>query len=95
MSQIGDDPEFRAGLKSSMTAGRHLLFDSDLRFVDRLPNPRVPAYAELNARFAWRFSDKLELAVHGANLLHAHHLEFPEPATAIPRSVTGEVRWRF
>jgi len=96
VSQVGDDPRQQAQLKSSMDLGPSVTWDADLRYVSQLPDPRVPAYGELNTRVAWRVTDRIELAVSGFNLLHDRHQEFPAPnATAVPRSVFVGLRWGF
>ncbi|MGH8214390.1 MAG: TonB-dependent receptor plug domain-containing protein [Rhodanobacteraceae bacterium] len=72
----GDDPSHRAFLRSSMNLGVHWKLDADLREVGALPDPRVPAYTELNARLAWAPNDRLELSLTGNNLLHPWHQEY-------------------
>jgi len=96
VSQVGDDPRQQAQLKSSMDLGPSVTWDADLRYVSQLPDPRVPAYGELNTRVAWNVTDKLQLEISGFNLLHDRHQEFPAPdATAVPRSVFVGLRWGF
>jgi iron complex outermembrane recepter protein len=90
----GDDPEHQASLKSSMDLGRSVTLDAALRYADALPDPRLPSYVELGARLAWNVSERLQLSVSGANLLHEQIQEFPGGA-AIPRSVYADLRWRF
>jgi iron complex outermembrane receptor protein len=94
-SQVGDDPKAQATLKSSIDLGPKVTWDADLRYVGALPDPRVPAYAELNSRIAWNLNDRLQLAIAGYNLLHSRHREFPAPADEVPRSVFAELRWGF
>ncbi len=68
----------------------------DFRYVGRLPNPRVPAYAELNANVGWNVSDDVRLSLSGFNLLHAKHQEFPAPdANAVPRGFAVGLQWRI
>ena len=75
--------------------GPAVTLDGDLRYVSALPNPAVPAYAELNLRLGWNVTPRLQISVTGANLLHDRHLEFPAPAAyAVPRSAFIELRWR-
>ena len=72
--------------------------DLDLRSIDGLTSPVVPAYTELGARLAWRVSDQVELAVVGENLLDDQHLEVVNGSVArleIPRSVRASLRWGF
>jgi iron complex outermembrane receptor protein len=95
-SQAGDDPSAEASLRSSMNLGKAVTLDGDLRYVSALPNPRVPAYVELNARVGWNVTPRLQLSLTGSNLLHERHLELPAPAAyAVPRSVFAELRWRL
>jgi iron complex outermembrane recepter protein len=62
------------------------------RWVARLPSQRVPSYSELDLKLAWRASERLELALAGQNLLHAHHVEFG--SGAIGGSGTAELQIR-
>jgi iron complex outermembrane receptor protein len=69
-----------------------------LRFVDFLPRPYVPRYAELDLRLAWRPRPGLELSIVGANLLDPSHPEFNGGSgfqTEVQRSVYGKVMWLF
>jgi iron complex outermembrane receptor protein len=93
--QAGDDPTSRYYLKSSMDLQRFTL-DLMIRKVSALPDPALDHYTELSARFAWRASEKLELAVKGFNLLNETHLEYPDPVgQAIPMSVMAELRYNY
>ena len=92
----GNDSEHRFLLRSSIDLPRNLELDAWLRYVDRLPQPVIPAYTELDLRFGWRVSDRLDLSLVGQNLLHERHPEF---FTAIPkevqRGVYGRATWRW
>jgi len=93
--QAGNDPSSRYYLKSSMDL-RRFTFDVMVRKVSELPDPALDDYTELNARVAWRATEKLELAVKGFNLLNETHLEYPDPAgQAIRRSVMAELRYNY
>jgi iron complex outermembrane recepter protein len=94
LAQAGDDPSSHATLASSMDLGRQMTFDAQLRYVGALPNPALPSYYEMNARYGWRPSKTLELSLNGLNLLHAHHVE-AAGGEEIVRSVLAEARWRF
>ena len=76
-----------------MDLGEAVTFDLDFRAVGKLRGTDVPAYAELGGRLAWNVSDHLALTVSGANLLHAHHVEYPG-ADAIQRKVLVGLEWR-
>lgn len=94
ISQAGDDPSAQGFLTSSLDLGSRITFDASLRYVNALPDPALPGYYEMTARLGWRVKPNLELALSGANLLHARHIEYPSPdGEAIPRSGMLEVRW--
>jgi iron complex outermembrane recepter protein len=96
LSQETDDPSDQAALESSMILGRDVTFYTRVRYVGALPDPALPAYAELSARIAWRVAKGLELSLDGRNLLHERQLEFPAPyGEAIDRSVYAGIEWRF
>ena len=96
LSQVGDDPDHRAFLRSSMNLADNWTLDADLRKVGALPDPHVPAYTELNARLGWRVNDKVEISLSGFNLLHPWHQEYVFPdSDRIGRSVFLESRFKF
>src|SRR5205823_13104454 len=67
---------------SSSSVGRRMLritSDSTLRFVNHLPSPPVPHYAELDGRFGWNPTPQIELSIIGRNLLDKQHPEFGPP----------------
>lgn len=92
--QAGNDPKYQARLTSSLDLGPAVSLHMALRHVSAMPEPRLPAYTELDARLAWDVTERLELSVAGANLLHRRHREYVDGA-AIPRSVYAELQWRF
>ncbi len=96
VDQSGDDPHHQASLRSSMNLGAHFTLDADLRYIGSLPDPVVPAYAELDARLGWYASKDWEVALSGSNLLHGHHQEFTPPSSnEVLRGFSLEVRRRF
>jgi iron complex outermembrane receptor protein len=99
LGEAGDDSSGQASLRSSMNLGHHLTWNADLRYVGALPNPRVPAYAELDTNLAWAATDRLQFSISGANLLHAHHLEYEEAGATVgdevERSVSVTSKLRF
>ena len=92
-TQNGLDPDHQFTLRSSMNLGRSVMLDLDFRAVGELGPNIVPAYAELGGRLAWNVSDRLSLTLSGANLLHAHHVEYPG-GDAMPRTVLAGFQWR-
>jgi iron complex outermembrane receptor protein len=95
LRQAGNDPSSRYYLKSSMD-WRRFTFDVMIRHVADLPDPFLDSYSELNARFGWRATERLDFAVKGFNLLNETHLEYPaDQGEAIRRSVMAEVRYAY
>jgi iron complex outermembrane receptor protein len=104
------DPQQQFFLRSSFDLTENIELDGQARWIDRLivDNPAangtpttVSAYAELDARLAWRATPRLEFAIVGQNLLHDRHAEYSVP-TATPggqedivRSVYGKVSFRW
>jgi iron complex outermembrane receptor protein len=97
MSAIGRDPNYQLMLRSQMDLGDRFSLDIDLRAVDGLKGPVIPAYAEANARLGYRLTDRLELFVAGNNLLHDRHLESndTDQGQAVPRILYAGARIRF
>ncbi len=92
-----NDPEHQFLIQSSADLPGRVALDAVVRAVDELPDPRVPAYVDLDLRLAWSPNDRLELSVTGQNLLHGEHAEFtptsPSPRR-IERGVYGKLTWR-
>ncbi len=94
VAQAGNDPTNQAMLRTSIDVGSRGTFDLHLRHTDTLPSPDTPGYYELNARFGWRWTDAIEVAISGSDLLHRRHVEYAAPAgELIGRSVVAEWRW--
>jgi len=93
----GQDPAYRAQLRSQMNLGDRVELDVALRTVGRVSPSNVPAYTEADVRIGYRLTDTLEVSLAGANLLHDDHLEVIDPSTApvtaIPRTVLLTLRW--
>jgi len=94
---VGDDPRNRYSLRSVMDLPGGFELDGWLRYVGELPAPAVKAYTEMDLHLGWKWSERLELALVGQNLLHARHVELaPNPfVEAVQRSVFGKVTWHF
>ena len=94
-SQIGSDPKHQATLRSAMNLGSGVTIDAELRHVGPFPSPHLPAYLELDGRLGWNVSSRVTLSVHGSNLLHHYHQEYPGTAgDLIPRQVSAGAQWR-
>lgn len=99
-STEGDSPQQQVALLSAMDLPWHLELDCVARYVDSLPGLKVPAYATVDLRLAWKPIKNLEIAVVGQNLLDPRHPEFkqtllPAQNTQVERSVYGKVTWHF
>jgi iron complex outermembrane receptor protein len=95
LGQVGDDPKVQAQLESSIDLGPVVTWAAAFRYQGKLPDPRVPAYVELNSRLAWDITPELQVALIGRNLLHKHHQEFAPQSNPVPRTGMAELRWRF
>jgi iron complex outermembrane recepter protein len=96
-SSEANDPEHMGRLRSNMSLPHNIEFDQVLRYVDQLPNPRVPSYVELDLRVGWRPKPGLELSIVGANLLDSSHPEFGGSSLQpeVQRSVYAKITWHF
>jgi len=95
------DPAHQMQAHSYLDLPFHLQWDADAYFVGAIAAQQVPAYTRLDTRLGWRPARRIEFSINGQNLLQARHPEFfsvLEGATQvleIPRSVFGEIVWRF
>lgn len=71
----GNDPDLQGFLRTSVDLPHRVELDAALRYVDRLPDPAIPSYLELDLRLGWHPRPGLELALVGQNLLDESHLE--------------------
>jgi iron complex outermembrane receptor protein len=76
-----NDPAYTFGIRTAIDLAANVDVDAWLRSIAELPNPRVPAYTELNLRVAWRLSRGVELSLSGQDLLHARHPEAGPPTS--------------
>jgi iron complex outermembrane receptor protein len=97
VANLGNDPHLQWNVRSSLNISPAGEFDVIVRHVGALPVPAVPAYTAVDARFAWRVSRELELALLGQNLFDARHHEFNAIAAAsqIERRVFLKATWRM
>jgi iron complex outermembrane recepter protein len=94
----GNDPRNQFFIRGSADVAHNIELDSTLRFVDNLLSPPVPHYTELDARFGWNLTPKIELSIIGRNLLDRQHPEFGPPGPfreETQRNVYGRVAIRF
>ncbi len=93
-------PRHQFYVRSSIDLPKHLEYDLDVRYTDRLPGLNIPSYYSVDTHFGWRPTPGVELAVGSQNLLNKRHLEFvPDfintSPTQVKRTFYGSVTWRF
>jgi iron complex outermembrane recepter protein len=95
--QEGDSPHHQFFFKSRMDLLENLEFDATVRYVDELPNQRVPEYVAFDLRLGWRPLKRLEISVAALNLFDPQHPEFGTPTNRreIDRSVYAKLTWQF
>lgn len=94
---LRNDPDYLWMLRSGLDLPANIEFDISSRRVAALPNPVVPAYAEMDIRLGWRPLPSIQFAVNGRDLLHDSHPEFGALPTRseIRRRISCEMRWLF
>jgi iron complex outermembrane receptor protein len=94
---LRNDPDYIWTVHSRFDLPRDIKLDLEWRRVAELPAPVVPAYSELDLRFAWLPSEKLEFSIVGRNLLHDRHPEYGNEVSRseYERNFFGQVRWQF
>lgn len=97
-SAESNDPENQFLIQSMFDLPAHIEAGFVIRYVDALPDPKVPAYTGLDIQLAWKLTKNLELSVSGQNLLDNRHAEFiptsPSPREIL-RSFNGMLTCRF
>jgi len=96
LRSLGNDPKLTAQLRATYQLSERAELDFGLRHVGALPDPAVPAYTVADARFGWRFSRELELAVIAENLFDNRHVEWGNGpnASEFGREVMVKLLWR-
>ncbi len=95
VAAAGNDPKHQFNLRSSLDLAGNQRFDVMARYVGELPNPPVPAYTAVDARYAWQLHREIELSVTAQNLFEPAHPEFGNAATRseIERAVFVRLKW--
>jgi len=95
LTALGNDPSAWWSLRSLLDLTPRHELDITLRHMGALPQPSVPAYTAVDARFAWRPDPNWEVALALQNLFDGGHAEWGV-ATAraeFDRGVFLSVRW--
>jgi iron complex outermembrane receptor protein len=95
VAAAGNDPKHQFTLRSSHDLAANQHFDVIARYVGALPNPAVPAYTALDARYAWQLRRELEISVTAQNLFDHAHPEFGAAAarSEIERGIFVRAKW--
>lgn len=95
----GKSPRHQFNLRSSIDLPHDVEFDTSLYFVDNLSRLAIPQYTRLDTKVSWAATENVELSLVGQNLLDNRHKEFSgflyQSQSEIPRSVYGNVTWKF
>lgn len=85
----GNDPKHQWSVRSSVDFSGGREFNLTVRRVGALPDPVVPAYTAVDARYGWPVSSGVRAALIAQNLFDPTHPEFGAAATRseIARSV--------
>jgi iron complex outermembrane recepter protein len=95
-SAEGNDPRDFAVLHLALDLPQNIEFDIFGRYMDALPNPKVPSYFTLDVRLGWRPTKNLEISIVGQNLTDPQHREFGAPTfPEVERSVFAKATLRF
>lgn len=92
---LGNDPDYNWQLGSRLDLTDRLSLDAQLRSYASRPQPRVPAYYDINARLGWRVANKVELFLTGVNLLDARRPESADTdrGQLIRRTISAGLRF--
>jgi iron complex outermembrane receptor protein len=94
-SNLGNDPDYQWMARAAFDLPDRQEFDVSVRRVAALPEPSVPAYTAIDARYAWHVRRDVELSFSVRNLFDPGHPEFnAAPARSeIGRSALLQVKW--
>ena len=96
----GDNPRNQFQVRSVVGPFHGFEFNSALFVIGKLPNQRIPLYSRFDSQLDWQVNPSLDLSFVVQNAFKSRHQEFGstqlgQPASLIPRSAYGEIRWRF
>jgi iron complex outermembrane receptor protein len=96
----GTDVKHNFSLQSRHDLGENAALDVWLRYTDKVEAYKIDDYWGLDIRLAWKLSDRLEISLHGKDLLESGHEEFEselreQVPVEIERSYRAEIRYEF
>ena len=94
LNVVGNSPETQIGIHSFVELPFDLSLYAGVRYVEELPNQRVPSYTVLDLSMGWEPSERLRTSLTARNANDSEHLEFGE-GRLIERRVFVHVHWAF
>ncbi|MGP1665301.1 MAG: hypothetical protein ACTS5I_05190, partial [Rhodanobacter sp.] len=96
-SALGNDPDQQWMLRSTLNLTSQHEFDVMVRHVSALPQPAVPAYTAVDARWGWSPSRTTEVSLTLQNLFDRDHPEFDAVGarSEYGRSIFLKLLWRM
>lgn len=96
-SALGNDPDQQWMLRSTLNLTEQHEFDVMVRHVSSLPQPAVPDYTAVDARWGWRPSRTTEVSLVLQNLFDRDHPEFDAAGarSEYGRSIFLKLLWRM
>lgn len=88
LADQGNDPEHQVLLRATRRFNDRHQLSAFARHVSALPEPFIPGYTQLDARWSYRPTDRFEVGFGARNLLDARHAEL-QPANNLPQSEFG------
>ncbi|MBI3712965.1 MAG: TonB-dependent receptor [Burkholderiales bacterium] len=85
-SSQGNDPRAQWTLGGRWNIHDNQYLTINVRHVDSLPAPFIPAYTSVDANFNWQLSKRAELSLSGRNLFNPHHQEFASTASNLVKN---------
>jgi iron complex outermembrane receptor protein len=86
----GNDPEHQLLLRATRRLGQHQQLSAFARYVSELPDPSIPSYVQLDARWSYAPTEHVEFGLGVRNLLDERHAEL-QPSDGLAGSEFGRV----
>jgi iron complex outermembrane recepter protein len=82
-----NNPHNQLCIRSYVDLSKDRQLDTAVYFVEGFRHHDIAGYVRLDARYAWRLRNDMELSIVGQNLLQAHHDEFYGVINEYPEEV--------
>ena len=94
LNVAGNSPETQIGVHSFVELPLDLSLYAGVRYVEELPNQRVPSYTLLDLSLGWEPNERVRTSLTARSANDSEHLEFGE-GRLIERRVFVRVHWLF